>query len=584
MKKYYLILLLCITNSLFSQIENEFQKEFKYYKITEFTKGMKFMVEANGNHINIDFKKYHKKGRGKIINLNEIKGNIFEFERYETRKVKNRKFKHLILIFTRNNEKFEYNTYKTKEELNNQNKLDNLKTNVQEFVFYDDVEIAKKLLINKEFYLTKLYLWTHNSIDRLFRITKIEPNTSDKPIKIEFTDVINKQKIYKVFRLSFTNEHISMDPTKVDDLFTNCFKTPKDYLLQKEKEKYILKSNYYEIELKPNEFSKATTHIKRGEKIKFIDFNNGYFYLEYKGVKGYLLEPFYEKSMKNSLSKGKFDSIFTSFYFRNISKEIKKIIYTSRKKEYERRKVIEQEKSLQKKLKQIVYIPDDNFKKALLYNNVNIDKNYDGEIQVSEAEALTLVLEIKNKNIHDLTGIEFFTNLWGIDCSYNQLESLNLSKNTNLGLLNCNYNQLKTLDVSKNINLTSLFCYDNQLSTLNISNNTKLTILQCFANQLKSLDTSNNIALIHLMCSFNQLYSLDVSNNHKLISLSTSNTPSLRYINLKNGNNINMKIEPLSFSSLPNLHKVCVDELNTELTSSILEFSTHHIIFTRECN
>ena len=59
----------------------------------------------------------------------------------------------------------------------------------------------------------------------------------------------------------------------------------------------------------------------------------------------------------------------------------------------------------------IVSIPDANFKNALLNNNTVIDTNGDGEIQVSEAEAVTN-LWVSNENINNLKGIEFFINFY----------------------------------------------------------------------------------------------------------------------------------------------------------------------------
>ena len=66
---------------------------------------------------------------------------------------------------------------------------------------------------------------------------------------------------------------------------------------------------------------------------------------------------------------------------------------------------------------QIVYLPDTNFKAALLNHFPVIDTSGDGEIQVSEAIA-TDSIYVNNKNISDLTGIEAFIGLkyfmWGL--------------------------------------------------------------------------------------------------------------------------------------------------------------------------
>lgn len=58
---------------------------------------------------------------------------------------------------------------------------------------------------------------------------------------------------------------------------------------------------------------------------------------------------------------------------------------------------------------QIVNIPDANFKTALLAIG-GLDANSDEEIQCSETLTLTGTLNVSNKSISNLTGIEAFTN------------------------------------------------------------------------------------------------------------------------------------------------------------------------------
>ena len=118
-----------------------------------------------------------------------------------------------------------------------------------------------------------------------------------------------------------------------------------------------------------------------------------------------------------------------------------------------------------------------------------------------------------------LQGIEYFESLTGLDCSYNQLTSLDLSRNTALTELRCDYNQLPSLDVSRNTALTALYCNNNQLTALDVSRNTALTYLVCYNNQLTELDVSRNTALTELSCSGNPLTTLDISMNTALTKL-----------------------------------------------------------------
>jgi uncharacterized protein YjdB len=123
------------------------------------------------------------------------------------------------------------------------------------------------------------------------------------------------------------------------------------------------------------------------------------------------------------------------------------------------------------------------------------------------------------EKIASLAGIEYFTNLAVLECGYNQLTSLDVSRNTELETLVCYANQLTSLDVSHNTKLEILSCDNNQLTSLDLSRNIKLETLYSGGNQLTSLDVSRNTELIHLDCTRNRLTSLDLSHNTKLEGL-----------------------------------------------------------------
>jgi len=162
----------------------------------------------------------------------------------------------------------------------------------------------------------------------------------------------------------------------------------------------------------------------------------------------------------------------------------------------------------------------------------------DGVLTDSEI-AYIQVVNVRNKNIQSLKGIEFFTALKRLQCDFNQLTSLDLSKNTALRELDCSENYsltmldlsnnteliylncsgsiLTSLDLSKNTKLTYLNCSGNpQMKELNISGCDKLTEFMCMGTQIKELDLSSNISLKKLYIYDNQLTTLDVSNNTAL--------------------------------------------------------------------
>ena len=75
------------------------------------------------------------------------------------------------------------------------------------------------------------------------------------------------------------------------------------------------------------------------------------------------------------------------------------------------------------------YVPDDNFEQAL------IDLGYDDVLDDSVATASiydVTYLNVEERGISDLTGIEDFTALTYLNCSVNQLTSLDVSYNNAL--------------------------------------------------------------------------------------------------------------------------------------------------------
>lgn len=98
-------------------------------------------------------------------------------------------------------------------------------------------------------------------------------------------------------------------------------------------------------------------------------------------------------------------------------------------------------------------------------------------------------------------------------CSDNQIQSLDVSKNTALTMLACGKNQLTALDVSKNTGLRELYCYGNQLIGIDTSSNKELTTFSCYNNSISVLDVSNNTKLVVLDCNTNNLRKLEVGRN-----------------------------------------------------------------------
>ena len=203
--------------------------------------------------------------------------------------------------------------------------------------------------------------------------------------------------------------------------------------------------------------------------------------------------------------------------------------------------------------------PDSAFRQYVLDT---IDENKSGTLEDFERNQVTNILlsgGYNGKKIYDLTGIEHFPNLTYLDCSNNQLTSLDLSNNPSLTRLECVSNQLSSLDLTNNPNLEILYCYSNRLTSLDVTKNNDLTELWCYNNQLTELDVSNQPNLERVECSHNKITTLNAANTPKLkmlycnwsytlSGLNISNTPALEDLRVMSG-----KLSNIDVSESPKL-------------------------------
>ena len=145
----------------------------------------------------------------------------------------------------------------------------------------------------------------------------------------------------------------------------------------------------------------------------------------------------------------------------------------------------------------LVSIPDSNFEQALIGQGSDSDQTVNGYILRSDAEA-TAFINISNRGVNSLIGIESFINLEVIEGDGNNIESVD------------------------------------------ISNNTKLTQFHLNANNLTSIDFSNNLLLEQVGLGSNNLSALKLNVQQNLTTLDCSNNANLSYLDIKNGNNINL--------------------------------------------
>lgn len=250
-------------------------------------------------------------------------------------------------------------------------------------------------------------------------------------------------------------------------------------------------------------------------------------------------------------------------------------------------------------------IPDDNFEAYLEANDMGNDIAGDNLVYTSNIENITF-LDISNKSIQDLTGIEGFTALQAINCSSNQLATVDLSMNINLNNLDISNNQLTSIDLSENLNLAYLTIRNNQLMQIDLSENFALSSLSCDNNQLTELTIGDNLNLSYLDCSMNQIEEMVFSSNallstiictdNQLTTINVEDNPNLNYLNFSNNQISQIDISSNAFLNTLVCSNNLLNELNIEANLNLfmldcafnqiseLDLSSHTILFQVKCN
>lgn len=200
---------------------------------------------------------------------------------------------------------------------------------------------------------------------------------------------------------------------------------------------------------------------------------------------------------------------------------------------------------------QTVKIPDANFKRALIA--IGIDTNGDGEIQLTEAKAVTR-LYVDKANITSLVGIKSFTNLnefgfydnnikeldlsgmTSIRAIYgfnNQTEVANLKGMTGLETLFMQNNSFRWLDISGLKKLREIKLYDNNLAKLEAINLPELEIIEAQHNRISEFKVVGTVALKEVNLTENMLTSLDFTSCKKMEEIYVYKNPVLSLLEIR---------------------------------------------------
>lgn len=94
---------------------------------------------------------------------------------------------------------------------------------------------------------------------------------------------------------------------------------------------------------------------------------------------------------------------------------------------------------------QNVVIPDKNFEKALIELGIDSDGEINGQVLKSDVLSVTS-LDVTNKNIKDLTGLQEFKSLMYLNCGDNKLSYEDFSQNISLIKVLGSNNDVKDLE------------------------------------------------------------------------------------------------------------------------------------------
>jgi len=123
-----------------------------------------------------------------------------------------------------------------------------------------------------------------------------------------------------------------------------------------------------------------------------------------------------------------------------------------------------------------------------------------------------------------------------------------------------------------------LDCSQNDLTSLDVSNNTSLERLLCSGNELTSLDLTNNFVLKGLLCYRNNLTSLDIINNTAIETLYCAEN-NLTSLNIKNGNNKN-----IVFNAIDNRYLYCIQVDDSAWSANADEwYKDDHAHYSEDC-
>ncbi len=211
------------------------------------------------------------------------------------------------------------------------------------------------------------------------------------------------------------------------------------------------------------------------------------------------------------------------------------------------------------------YVPDANFEAYLEANGMGDGVANNHYVHTGNISGVTS-LDVSNQNIADLTGIEDFAALINLNCSQNQLTSLDVTHNTNLGYLYCYQNPMTSLHTEGLTSLVTLYASQTQLVYIDVSQNPQLHNLYLAQTNMQFLDLRNMPQLEKVYCY-----------NAFLTGIELNNVPNLKWLYLSNNQLTNIDMDDNSLLERVDLRNNHLGELHIQNGANNLLSGTYTV-------
>jgi uncharacterized repeat protein (TIGR01451 family) len=217
---------------------------------------------------------------------------------------------------------------------------------------------------------------------------------------------------------------------------------------------------------------------------------------------------------------------------------------------------------------------DQEIQQSELYYVYDLDVSSSGIADMTGIESFT-ALENLNCSNNQITNLHCKVNF--LNCSHNNISELVVTVIPYGSITNgyywliCDYNSLDYISIINPSNITGQFdCSYNDMDSLNISGGDSITILTCEHNNLTSLDFFGLTSLDDLSCSYNHLQTLDLASTSIYYLYCDYNDLVSMYLKNDYANNPDSFLEA-SFSNNPYLTYICARTENIEYLQGLLD-------------